>query len=122
MAPIVHIGRVERLQDVADICTAIKEERSPSCLGFFTICIMESYGGCTRSQGKAQPLRAEEHYYVGRSSFDTLTLNWLTAIDGGLIGGAWMTLAVTLALFYKQLQATPWLSGSDSWGTKDLRV
>jgi hypothetical protein len=33
-----------------------------------------------------------------------------------------MTLAVTLAFFYKQLQATPWLSGSDSWGTKDLRV
>ena len=83
MAPIVHFGRVERLQDVADICTAIKEERSP-CLGFSTICIMESYGGCTRSQGKAQPLRAEERAIASEEV--PLTLNWLTAIDGRLIG------------------------------------
>lgn len=54
-------------QDVVDICTAIKEKRSPSCPR-----IMESYGGDTRSQGPtSQSRRPLSHW---KKSF---TLNWL---------------------------------------------
>lgn len=111
--PPAHVIDQKSLQELKDLCSAIKQAQSAQpCLGF-----------CLDNEGKLRGVYPVENRM--RSTKGTITLKELLAASSAstpnmlkLSRKERMTLAVILSSSYLQLQATPWLK--DTWSKEDI--